>query len=67
MIDTNMNDLNDMLEEMNDKYSKKQADESNISDEDNFDINMYLDSESSNKKPTKMGHHYQHKSEAKID
>ena len=53
-----MNDLNDMLEEMNDKYSKKSKPENdgNISDDDDgFDINMYLDENSSKKKPTK-GH-----------
>lgn len=58
MFDSNMNDLNDMLEEMNDKYSKKSKPENdgNISDDDDgFDINMYLDENSSKKKPTK-GH-----------
>lgn len=58
MLDSNMDELNDILGEMNDKYSRKSAkkEETNLSDEDNFDINMYLDENSSNKKPKK--HHF---------
>lgn len=67
MLDSNMDELNDILGEMNDKYSRKSAkkEETNLSDEDNFDINMYLDENSSNKKPKK--HHFKNQSESKID